>query len=89
MTARTEFAYPRPLPTDSQLLHSAWATVNAMYDEIDSLRRWKSEALQVLDQWEQVWIAAGCPGPLGSSKAESVWRLFERRPQPPQEGCSR
>jgi hypothetical protein len=54
-------------------------------DEIDSLRRWKQESLEVLASWEQVWIAAGSPGPLGSSKADSVRRVLENR----QEVCGR
>lgn len=41
-------------------------------DELDRLRRWKAEAVEVLASWEQTWEAAGRPGRPGSSKAESV-----------------
>lgn len=40
--------------------------------EVQDARRWKAEALQVLGGWEQVWIAAGEPGALGSSKYEAT-----------------
>jgi hypothetical protein len=42
--------------------------------EIESLRRWKGEALTVLSEWEQVWQALGCPGFLGESKAAASLR---------------
>lgn len=45
-------------------------------DEIDRLRRWKAEATQVIDEWDRVWDAAGRPGPLGETKAETVRRLL-------------
>lgn len=41
------------------------------------LVRWREEALVVLSEWEGLWIAAGRPGALGESKAESVRKLFE------------
>lgn len=49
----------------------------AHQDELRRLRAWKSEALEVLNAWEQVWEAAGRPGRPGSSKAESVRRFIE------------
>lgn len=45
-------------------------------DEIDQLRRWKSEAIIVLNEWEDVWQRAGRPGPLGESKAAAVRRMI-------------
>jgi len=42
------------------------------------LKRWKREALIVLDEWEAVWEAAGRPGPLGKSKAANVLAELER-----------
>ncbi len=36
------------------------------------LKRWKAEATQLLNDWEQVWEAAGQPGPYGSSKAKET-----------------
>jgi hypothetical protein len=47
-----------------------------MCDEIDRLRRWKAEAMQVLDHWETVWETAGRPGPLGYSKAAAIQALI-------------
>lgn len=47
--------------------------------ELERLRAWKTEALQVLGEWEQVWEAAGRPGRLGESKAKAVARLFNER----------
>jgi len=45
-------------------------------ETIDRMQKWKTEALQVLGEWERVWEAAGRPGTLGSSKADSVRALF-------------
>lgn len=47
-------------------------------DELDRLRRWKAEAVEVLASWEQTWEAAGMPGTLGMSKAEAVRAEVER-----------
>lgn len=47
-------------------------------DEIEELRRWKAEAMQVHAKWEETWVAAGRPGRLGASKAESVRDEIER-----------
>ncbi len=48
----------------------------AALDEIDNLRRWKAEAIIVLQEWDTVWLAAGQPGALGSSKAQSVRKIL-------------
>jgi len=50
--------------------------LTAAANELERLRQWKAEAMEVLGQWEQVWEAAGQPGPLGGSKAEAVLALF-------------
>jgi len=47
---------------------------------IQELEAWKKSAMSVLGEWERVWIAAGKPGVLGSSKAESVRRKLEGPP---------
>ena len=47
------------------------------FSELEDLRRWKAEAMIVLAEWETVWLAAGCPGPLGSSKARAVARFID------------
>lgn len=46
-------------------------TVLALLDEIEQLRRWKTEALEVLKSWERVLENAGGPGRVGQSKAEA------------------
>lgn len=45
-------------------------------DEIDRLRAWKAEAMVVLAEWDEVWEAAGRPGPLGASKAANVRKFL-------------
>lgn len=49
--------------------------------EVARLRRWKAEALQVMDEWEEVWEAAGCPGDLGQSKAAAIREMITRGSQ--------
>lgn len=41
-------------------------------DEIGRLMEWKESVMEILTKWDAVWEAAGRPGKLGSSKAESV-----------------
>ena len=41
-------------------------------EDVDRLVQWKKEAMQVLAEWERVWVAAGSPGTLGQSKAVAV-----------------
>ena len=63
------------------------AEFKELIDEIESLRRWKAEAIVVIDQWEEVWVAAGRPGPVGAFKAHSVRNLFlKNQPDLPKEG---
>lgn len=45
--------------------------------ELENLRRWKTEAIEVIDAWEKVWYAAGCPGPLGMRKSDNVIKLVK------------
>lgn len=40
-----------------------------MTTELDTLRRWKAEAMVVLAEWDRVYVALGNPGELGGSKA--------------------
>lgn len=47
--------------------------------EVERLRAWKREAIAVLTEWEEVWVAAGCPGVLGQSKPRAVRSLFEQQ----------
>lgn len=47
-------------------------TVLTLLDELEGHRHWKAEAVDVLLEWEKTWEAAGCPGRIGASKAESV-----------------
>jgi hypothetical protein len=53
--------------------------VIAAANELDRLRAWKAEALYIIEQWDKVWELAGCPGPLGSSKAASVAEVLTTR----------
>ena len=48
-------------------------------DELARLRRWKAEAIAVLDQWERLHIALGSPGRLGESKAVASLAEIQRR----------
>lgn len=47
-------------------------------DEIERLRKWQNDATIVLAAWDETWQTAGCPGPLGSSKAEAVANEIQR-----------
>lgn len=58
--------------------HGDTALMREAADEIEQLRRWKGEALIVLEDWEKVWEAAGRPGAWGSSKAVSTREHVER-----------
>jgi hypothetical protein len=46
--------------------------------ELDQLRRWKAEATEVLARWDEAWVAAGKPGPLGSMKSACLRAEVER-----------
>lgn len=46
-------------------------------DEVDVLRAWKREALEVLAGWDEVWEALGRPGPLGHRKSALVLEQVE------------
>lgn len=58
-------------------LYQERVQLNKVLDELDRLRAWKAEAMTVLGEWEQVWVRAGKPGPLGASKAEAVLGVFK------------
>ncbi len=45
--------------------------------EVEGLRSWKAQAIEVLDGWERVWEATGKPGLIGAQKSESVRRWAE------------
>lgn len=47
-------------------------------DEIDRLRRWRSESLTLLSQWHSVWEALGEPGRLGDNIAVASKTEVER-----------
>lgn len=73
LRARREFE-----KTDNE----TWADfAEGLERENDRLQRWKTEAMLVLGKWEEAWEAAGKPGDLGSSKAEStrkyIWKMRE------------
>lgn len=66
---------PDDVPCALCLLERATAVLDAhdgdLRAELNNLRRWKREALEVAAAWEQVWVELGQPGPLGASKAEA------------------
>lgn len=53
-------------------LEIASAVALKLEKERDHLLQWKREALEVFNEWERVWMVAGEPGRLGSSKATAV-----------------
>lgn len=52
--------------------------IDRLRADIAHLRQWKAEAIVVLSEWDDVWKAAGCPGPLGGSKAAAVRDQLDR-----------
>lgn len=44
----------------------------AAADEIERLRRWKTDATYVLDAWQEAWESAGISGSLGATKSEAM-----------------
>ena len=52
--------------------------VDALLAEVERLRRWKAEALQVLAGWEAVWEALGMPGDWGQQKSSAALAEVER-----------
>jgi hypothetical protein len=48
-------------------------------DELERLRRWQREADRVLNDWEEVWLAAGSPGLVGQSIPHVMKRWVEER----------
>lgn len=38
-------------------------------DRIEALEAWKESATRILGAWDEVWVALGQPGPLGTSRA--------------------
>jgi hypothetical protein len=54
------------------------AALMLVVGEVQDLRRWKSEATIVINQWEAVWHHAGEPGELGQSKAVGLTDYIDR-----------
>ena len=46
--------------------------------EIEQLRRWKAEAMEVLAGWDAVWREAGSPGELGQYRSTAVGQEIRR-----------
>lgn len=46
--------------------------------EIEQLRRWKAEAMEVLAGWDAVWRDAGSPGELGQYRSTAVRQEIRR-----------
>lgn len=66
-----------PSLTDRLRTLSFIACVEAA-DELERLTAWKAEATQVLNEWTEVWEAAGRPGEWGSSMAAATRVEVER-----------
>lgn len=54
-----------------ELIEAADA-LDAAHSRITVLEAWKESATAVLSDWEETWVAAGRPGPLGHAKAADV-----------------
>lgn len=46
--------------------------------ELEALRAWKAEAIEVLCRWDNAWEALGAPGRLGDGKPESLVNMASR-----------
>lgn len=55
----------------------ALAELAGLRKDVANLLTWKAEASQVLERWDDVWRAAGEPGPLGRFKSDNVKRVLE------------
>lgn len=53
---------------NARMLTDGRQALTELLAEVDRLRRWKAEAMQVLEGWEVVYDALGRPGGLGESK---------------------
>lgn len=67
-----------PNANQDQINVSLFDEVKKLQLEVRELEAWKKSAMQVLDEWEKVWEAAGRPGKLGASKAASVLALLPK-----------
>lgn len=54
------------------LLVNTSKEIASALDELEQLRRWKAEAECVIEEWDQLWEKAGCPGKLGETKAAGL-----------------
>lgn len=75
MSAREDYAKLNANTSGPRHQGQTSCEAQAALDEIDRLRRWKAEALIVLDEWEATWRTAGSPGRLGESKANAIARV--------------
>jgi hypothetical protein len=48
------------------------AEEHELLDEIERLRRWKAEAILVLNDWDSVWLSLDIHGQLGEKRSETV-----------------
>lgn len=54
----------------SDMVRMSWPEgdeLSASAMEIARLRRWKNEAMAVMAEWNEVWVALGKPGQIGDS----------------------
>lgn len=62
-----------PLYDPSEPNQEDWLDcADALLEEVDRLRAWKAEALEVSRQWEEAWVTAGRPGTIGRPKSEGM-----------------
>jgi hypothetical protein len=75
MSARDDYPLLAPLiPIDLHLDRQAKIAL----DEIDNLRRWKAEALEVLRRWDAVAERFDLSGHLGEFEADAVGEEIDR-----------
>ena len=77
MSAREDYAKLNAVTSGPRHQGQTSREAQAALNEIDRLRSWKLEAMTSLAAWDDVWVAAGQPGPLGSLKSEGVRRIVE------------
>lgn len=56
----------------------ALAELAGLRQDVANLLTWKAEASAVLERWEEVWHAAGEPGPLGRFKSDNVKEVLQQ-----------
>ena len=66
------------LATDAPVADALSRMLTGAAIELDQLRQWKSEAITVLNGWDDVFEALGMPGKLGESKSAAAKAEIDR-----------